>query len=95
MKILNMEDFIIEAGIPMPQNFRDMSGYNGNPFECTCGERHNFESSMDFRNFATNGANAKMMVTCPNNQNLTTLIKTKYKFLVIFDRFVSIAGNKG
>lgn len=97
MKILNMQNFVMEAGIPMPKNLlRDMSPYNGTSFECACGKKHNFESSyMDFRNFATNGANAKMIVACPDDSSIVTLIKTKYKFLVIFKGFESLAGNKG
>ena len=97
MKILNMQDFLIEAGMRMPENLlRDMSAYNGTPFECACGKEHNFESSyIDFRNFATNGSNAKMMITCPDDSNIVTLIKTKYKLLVIFKGFESLAGNKG
>jgi hypothetical protein len=97
MKILNTQDFVMEAGIPMPKNLlRDMSAYNGSPFVCACGKEHNFESSyMDFRNFATNGSNAKMIVTCPDDSSIATLIKTKYKLLVIFKGFESLAGNKG
>ena len=94
MKMLNMGDFLLEAGIPMPIGSRDMSAYNGNPFDCACGKKHIFDSSLlFFRNYATNGANAKMMVTCPNNSRVSTLIKTKYKFLVVFDKFESLAGN--
>lgn len=91
--MMNIEDFLVEAGIQT--HARDMSIYDGKPFECACGKMHNFESSyMDFRNFVTNGANAKMIVTCPNDLNIATLIKTKYKFLVIFKGFESLAGNK-
>jgi hypothetical protein len=32
------------------------------------------------------------MVQCPDNQNAATLIKTKNKFLILFDRFISLAG---
>ncbi len=94
MKILDMEEFLIEAGGRLPH--RDMSAYEGKPFDCACGQKHDFQSSyMDYRNFATNGANAKMIIVCPNNSNISTLVKTKYKFVVVFDRFESIAGNKG
>ena len=90
-----MEEFIIEAGMQVLNGPRDMSIYDGKAFECACGETHNFESWMDVRNFVTTGVNAKMMVVCPNNSHITTLIKTKYKFLVVFNGFESIAGNKG
>jgi hypothetical protein len=93
MKNLSVEEFLVEAGIRVP-NHRDMSAYDGKPFQCACGREHEFQSYMDYRNFVTSGANAKMIVTCPTNREFTTLVKTKYKFFVIFDRFVSLAGCK-
>lgn len=93
MKKLNLEGFLAEAGIRTPHS-RNMSPYNGKPFECACGEIHQFDDSMDYRNFATNGANAKIIVTCPYNSSVATLIKTKYKFLFMFDGFESLAGHK-
>jgi len=93
MKILNMESFILEAGVQLPTT-RDMSAYNGKAFKCVCGDIHNFESNMDFRNFMTNSINAKMIITCPNYPNMATIVKTKYKFLFFFDKFESLAGTK-
>lgn len=93
MKNLTLEEILIEAG-QMTPHARDMSPYNGKLFQCACGNNHQFSASMDHRNFATNGANAKMLVTCPNDSTITTLIKTKYKFIFMFDRFLSIAGHK-
>lgn len=93
MKNLNVEQFLLEAGIRVPQH-RDMSVYDGKPFQCACGNEHEFQSYMDYRNFVTSGANAKMIVTCPRDPSFSTLIKTKYKFLVIFDKFISLAGCK-
>lgn len=94
MKNLNLEELLIEAGERVP-HARDMSPYNGKPFQCACNKTHQFDVSMDHRNFATNGANAKMLVTCPNDSNIATLIKTKYKFVFMFDGFVSLAGYQG
>jgi hypothetical protein len=91
MKFLNLEQLLIEAGEPMPS--RMMSTYNGKPFKCACGEVHNFNYKMDYKNFATNGANAKMVIKCPANINILTLIKTKYKYIFIFDYFESLAGS--
>lgn len=91
MKQLNVEQFLIEAGGRLP-NERDMSAYNGKAFQCACGQEHEFESYMDYRNFFTTGANAKMVVTCPRDSTFATLIQTKYKFMVVFDRFISLAG---
>lgn len=92
MKILNLDGLTTEAGLIMFK--RNMSTYNGKPFECACGETHNFDSKMIFQNYATNGVNAKMIITCPSNANIFTLVTTKYKFLVIFDFFESLAGSK-
>lgn len=91
MKMLSNVDFLIEAGQRVPN--RDMSPYDGKPFQCACGRDHLFKAHMDYRNFGSYGANAKMMVTCPQNSSFATLIETKYKFIVIFDRFISLAGN--
>ncbi|BDX03094.1 MAG: hypothetical protein ACPGRG_12735 [Marinomonas sp.] len=93
MKILNLEAFLIQAGTEVPYK-RDMSAYDGKPFQCACGNEHEFQSYMDYRNFGASGANAKMIVACPMNPSLSTLIETKYKFLVIFDKFISLAGCK-
>ena len=93
MKNLNVEAFLLEVGARMPFS-RDMSAYDGKLFQCACGSEHEFQSYMDYRNFASSGANAKMIVTCPKNTAFSTLIITKYKFFVVFDRFVSLAGCK-
>lgn len=90
--MLGMSDFLIKSGRRMPA--RDMSPYNGRPFQCACGREHLFNVYMDHRNFAATGANAKIMITCPENPSCATLIHTKYKFLFVFDKFVSLAGCK-
>lgn len=83
------------AGIAMPPRSRDMSAYNGKDFECICGEIHHFNTNLNDRNYVASGANASMIVHCPNNSNDKTLITTKYKFIVIFKGFESLAGYKG
>lgn len=89
--MLDLRAFLLQAGNQMPT--RDMSPYNGKPFQCSCGRTHEFDSSyLDYRNFGASGANSRMIVTCPSNPTYTTLIQTKYKFMVVFDRFISIAG---
>lgn len=80
------------AGIPMPTNSRDMSAYNDKEFECVCGNIHLFNERLNDRNYGASGANATMIVHCPNNYNNKTIITTKYKFIVIFKGFESIAG---
>lgn len=93
MKILNPEALLIQAGTEIPYK-RDMSAYDGKLFQCACGNEHEFQSYLDYRNFGASGANAKMIVACPRDTNIFTLIETKYKFLVIFDKFISLAGCK-
>lgn len=82
------------AGIAMPPNSRDMSAYDNNEFECICGNKHIFNASLNDRNYVATGANATMIVHCPNNSNNKTLITTKYKFMVVFRGFESLAGYK-
>ena len=90
MKLLNREDFKKAAGTPLFNN-RDFSLYDGAPYECVCGGTHYF-SQFSGQNFASTGGSAKFMVQCPDKQNAATLIKTKNKMLLFFDKFVSLAG---
>ena len=82
------------AGLAMPPNSRDMSAYNGKDFECICGDTHKFNAAFEYRNYVASGANAAMIVKCPNNSNYNTLIVTKYKFMVIFKGFESLIGYR-
>jgi hypothetical protein len=92
MEFLNLDQLLIEAGMPIPTS-KIMSTYNGKSFKCACGEIHKFNNKMVYKNFATNGANAKMLLKCPTNMNISTLIKTKYKYVFVFDYFESLAGT--
>jgi hypothetical protein len=93
MKLVDLEDLMLMAGHQLPA--RDMSAYDGKPFQCACNKTHAFQSAyMDFRNYGATGVNAKMLVACPDDPRFSTLIQTRYKFMVIFDRFESIAGHK-
>jgi hypothetical protein len=92
MKYIDKKDMLAEAGVLMQQ--RDMSLYDGKPFECACGQSHAFWEFLNLGNFGTSGANAKMIVKCPNDTGAVTLIKTKNKFIFMFDRFISLAGCK-
>ena len=90
MKILNKKKFILEAGTPITHK-RDLSLYDSAPYDCACGSTHSF-NQYSSQLFGSTGASAKFIAQCPNNTNVATLIKTKNKFLVIFDRFISLAG---
>lgn len=92
MQMLNNTDFLFAAGPRIPN--RDMSPYDGKPFKCACGREHLFQSRMDYRNFGSTGANAKIMVNCPQDSSVSTIIETKYKFMVVFDKFISLAGTR-
>lgn len=92
--MLNRVEFKAEAGTPLFDN-RDFSLYDGAPYECACGAIHNFYQYSCPQHFGSNGGNAKFMVQCPDDKNVATLIKSKNKFLFIFDRFVSLAGHVG
>jgi len=94
MKMLSKNKFIEEAGSPIFQA-RDFSLYDGSPYECACGSVHRFQQYAGAQHFQSSGARAKFMVQCPDNTNTATLIETRNKFLVMFDRFVSLAGHIG
>jgi hypothetical protein len=90
MKKLNRDEFKRAAGIPITR-IRDFSLYNGAPYECVCGSIHSF-SEFSGQAFVSTGVNARFMVPCPDTKNAATLIETRNKFFVKFDRFISLAG---
>ena len=90
MQLLNREEFKKAAGTPLFHN-RDFSLYDDTPYDCVCGKKHHF-SQFSSQHFASTGGSAKFMVQCPDNENAATLIKTKNKFLILFDRFITLAG---
>lgn len=91
MKMLDRESFIQALGAPLTQA-RDFSLYDGAPYECVCGQWHSF-NQFSGRAFGSTGASAKFLVECPNNKNAATIIKTKNKYIILFDKFISIAGH--
>lgn len=91
MKMLDRESFIKELGTPLTR-IRDFSLYHGAPYECVCGQSHAF-SQWASKAFMSTGASAKFLVKCPNNNDASTIIKTTNKYIILFDKFVSIAGN--
>ena len=91
MKLLSYADFIIEAGVPVANN-RDFSLYEGALYTCACGSTHLF-SQYSSQLYGSTGAKAKFMAQCPVNENALTLIITQTKLLILFDRFISLAGH--
>ena len=91
MKMLDRQSLIKELGMPLTKR-RDFSLYDGSPYECVCGQWHSF-SQFSSQAFGSTGASAKFLVECPNNKNAGTIIKTKNKYIILFDKFISIAGH--
>ena len=89
MKLLTEREFAIEAGNAITHN-RDFSLYEGEPYQCVCGQVHAFSQSSKL--LVTNGGNAKFLTRCPRNPNAATIIKTKNKFVMFFDQFISLGG---
>lgn len=92
MKYVEKKYLLAEAGVLM--NRRDMSIYDGKSFECACGQNHEFYDHLNLGNFASTGLNAKMIVKCSLGTDAATIIQTKYKYLFIFDCFISLTGCK-
>ncbi len=90
MQLLTKNELIRTAGNPITHN-RDFSLYDGAPYNCACGSVHYFDQYSS-QHFASSGASAKFLAPCPDEEGTATLIKTKNKFLMFFDKFVSIAG---
>jgi hypothetical protein len=93
MKLLSKFDFLAVAGLPLHQ-VRDFSLYDGAPYACACGTTHTFYQHGKYQLYGAHGTNARFMMQCPNDDSVVTLIQTKNKFLILFDRFVSLAGCK-
>lgn len=93
MKILNKFELLALAGLPLHQS-RDFSLYDGAPYECACGTSHTFYQFGKHQLYGATGANARFLMQCPKNDTVVTLIQTKNKFLIFFDRFISLAGCK-
>ena len=90
MKVVSKSEFMKTAGKPIFAD-RDFSLYDGAAYDCVCGRQHIF-SQFSAQYFASSGASAKFVVQCPDNGNAATLLQTKNKFVIMFDRFVSLAG---
>jgi hypothetical protein len=78
----------------------DWGVYNGKDFQCACGETHKSDDlgfmhlmrSMKIPTFGRDDAKVQMVISCPHDSDILTIIRAKYKYLVVFDRFESFAG---
>jgi hypothetical protein len=95
MKIVNtMKDLTIEAGmIQLSERKKMMDIYNAHHYTCVCGSTHQFLNVLVSANYGSSGANVKMIVMCPDALG-STLIESKMKWMVKFDKFISHAGWK-
>ncbi len=93
MKIVEtIHDLTIEAGmITLSERKNDMDIYNAHQYSCVCGLRHQFHNQLVVANYGSSGANVKMIVMCPKELG-GTLIESKMKWMVKFDKFISLAG---
>ena len=91
MKILSFFDLLAFAGPPIHEA-RDFSLYDGAPYSCACGSTHTFHQHGKHQLYGSHGVNARFMMQCPDNGSVVTMIETKNKFFIFFDRFVSLAG---
>ena len=91
MKLVSEEEFNAIAGKMMPVR-RDMKTFNGDEFNCACGDTHTFYKDTIL--VVTEGFNGKFVFMCPNNQNLLTLVQTKMKWGIFYTGLEYLAGSK-
>ena len=93
MKIVEtIHDLTIEAGmITLSERKSRMDIYNAHQYSCVCGSTHQFNNKLVVANYGSSGANVKMIVMCPEELG-GTLIESKMKWMVKFDKFISFAG---
>ncbi|DAB40861.1 MAG TPA: hypothetical protein CFH81_00730 [Sulfurovum sp. UBA12169] len=89
MRILEPTDFFAETLGGRPSQM-DTSAYDGHPFECACGQIHDFDSL----NVAVLRELTKMrlVLACPVNDGYITCVKVKGWFR--FKGFESLFGTK-
>ncbi len=89
MKLLESTDFFAKTLGGRP-NQMDTSTYNGYPFECICGEVHEFDSRQI--EVLRELSKMRLVLACPANDGHITCIKVKGWFR--FKGFESLFGTK-
>lgn len=89
MKLLDSIDFFAETLGGRP-NQVDTSGYDGYPFECACGQIHNFDSYQI--EVLRELIKMRLVLACPVNDGYLTCVKVKGWFG--FKGFESLFGTK-
>jgi len=89
MILVSKKDFEQMAGKVMPLR-RNMSTFDGENYQCACGDVHEFNSSIAL--VIAEGLNGKFIITCPIDSSFVSLIKTKMKWGMIYQGLEYIAG---
>ena len=91
MSILSGPAFEKACGKMMPLR-RDMSTFDGDNFQCACGNEHTFYSGAI--SVLSEGFNGKFVMICPRDPQLANLIKTKMRFGLIYQGLENLAACK-
>ena len=90
MNLCDKESFEKACGKMMPLR-RDMATFDGDKFQCACGNIHTFNPTISV---LSEGFNGRFVVVCPYNQELLSLIKTKMKWGLLYQGLEYLAGYK-
>jgi len=89
MKLLDTTNFFAET-LGGRSSQMDTSTYNGHPFECACGQIHEFNShQVEVLRELTR---MRLVLACPINDGYVTCVKVKGWFR--FKGFESLIGTK-
>jgi hypothetical protein len=99
MNMLNISDFKSVVTSLVAKEY-DWDVYNGKVFQCACGEKHklwltslkHMMQRPQISEFGTDDSKVQMVISCPTDSDVLTIIRAKYKYLVIFDCFESLVG---
>ena len=89
MKLVDQTTCDKMAGDMMPVR-RNMSTFDGDIYQCACGEKHSFSSYK--MNIIGEGMNGKFIVACYSKPQFLSLIKAKMKFGLIYAGLEYLAG---
>jgi hypothetical protein len=92
MGLLDEKSFEIEGGNDMMPLRRNMETFNGDKFQCACGNEHTFNSYTI--SVIGEGLNGRFLMVCPNDSQYISVIKTKMKWGIIYQGLEFLAGHK-
>ena len=99
MNMLNVNDFKSVVSSLVAKRC-DWDVYNGKSFQCACGKDHKLSMATlqylmqrpKISEYGTNDPKVQMVTSCPADSDVLTVIRAKYKYLVVFDSFESLVG---